>query len=127
MNFNEFGRRRQIDVGDPPLAQRLGLSEVVRERVGGATERELEVAERLERPDHVGPHAELGAQASAVAITAGANAQASTAGGASAGAGDTQKKANYKDGLAIFTAAKGGLMYEASVGGQKFSYKAMTK
>ena len=70
---------------------------------------------------------ELGAQASAVAITAGANAQASTAGGASAGAGDTQKKANYKDGLAIFTAAKGGLMYEASVGGQKFSYKAMTK
>jgi len=46
---------------------------------------------------------ELGAQASAVAITAGASADA-----------------NYNGGVAIFTAAKGGLMYEATVGGQKF-------
>ena len=46
---------------------------------------------------------ELGAQASAVAITAGASADA-----------------NYSSGVAIFTQAKGGLMYEASVGGQKF-------
>jgi len=30
----------------------------------------------------------------------------------------------YKRGVAIVTMAKGGLMYEASVGGQKFSYKA---
>jgi lipid-binding SYLF domain-containing protein len=46
---------------------------------------------------------ELGAQASAVAITAGASADAS-----------------FNGGIAIFTQAKGGLMYEASVGGQKF-------
>jgi lipid-binding SYLF domain-containing protein len=46
---------------------------------------------------------ELGAQASAVAVTAGASADA-----------------NYSGGVAIFTQAKGGLMYEASVGGQKF-------
>jgi lipid-binding SYLF domain-containing protein len=46
---------------------------------------------------------ELGAQASAVAITAGASADA-----------------NFVGGVAIFTQAKGGLMYEASVGGQKF-------
>jgi lipid-binding SYLF domain-containing protein len=46
---------------------------------------------------------ELGAQASAVAVTAGASADAS-----------------YDGGVAIFTQAKGGLMYEASVGGQKF-------
>ena len=46
---------------------------------------------------------ELGAQASAVAVTAGASADA-----------------NFNDGIAIFTQAKGGLMYEASVGGQKF-------
>lgn len=46
---------------------------------------------------------ELGAQASAVAVTAGASADA-----------------NYNDGVAIFTQAKGGLMYEATVGGQKF-------
>ena len=29
--------------------------------------------------------------------------------------------AGYRKGMAIFTIAKGGLMYEASIGGQKFS------
>ena len=28
----------------------------------------------------------------------------------------------YYKGMAVFTVAKGGLMYEASIGGQKFSY-----
>lgn len=68
---------------------------------------------------------EFGAQASAVAITAGAQAAAGTT-GTSAGAGssqhDAQTRANYHKGMAVFTVAKGGLMYEASVGGQKFSY-----
>lgn len=50
---------------------------------------------------------ELGAQVSAVAITAGASA-------------DT----DYNKGVAVFTIAEGGLMYEASVGGQKFKVKA---
>ena len=31
----------------------------------------------------------------------------------------------YHKGMAVFTVAKGGLMYEASVSGQKFSYKAV--
>jgi lipid-binding SYLF domain-containing protein len=70
---------------------------------------------------------ELGAQASAVALTAGANAGASTGGGAAAGAGDAQGKSGYSDGMAIFTKAKGGLMYEASVGGQKFSFRELKK
>lgn len=69
---------------------------------------------------------EFGAQASAVAITAGAQAQAGTA-GTGAGASGTQSHAEtaggYQKGMAIFTVAKGGLMYEASIGGQKFSYK----
>jgi hypothetical protein len=30
----------------------------------------------------------------------------------------------YQDGIAVFTVAKGGLMYEAAVAGQKFSYHA---
>jgi hypothetical protein len=30
--------------------------------------------------------------------------------------------ADYDSGIAVFTMAKGGLMYEASVGGQKFSF-----
>jgi lipid-binding SYLF domain-containing protein len=68
---------------------------------------------------------EFAADASAVAITAGASAQASTT-GASGSASLTKKKADtvgkYYKGMATFTVAKGGLMYEASVGGQKFSY-----
>jgi lipid-binding SYLF domain-containing protein len=70
---------------------------------------------------------ELGAQASAVALTAGANASASTSGGATAGANESQAKSHYSDGMAIFTLAKGGLMYEASVGGQKFNYRPEKK
>jgi lipid-binding SYLF domain-containing protein len=49
---------------------------------------------------------EFGAQASAVAITAGASADAS-----------------YDGGVAVFTHAAGGLMVEGSVGGQKFTYE----
>lgn len=50
---------------------------------------------------------ELNAQVSAVAVTLGASADAS-----------------FEDGMAIFTLAKGGLMYEAAVGGQKFKVEA---
>ncbi len=49
---------------------------------------------------------EFGAQASAVVITAGASA-------------DTA----YDSGVAVFTMANGGLMFEGSIGGQRFSYE----
>ena len=70
---------------------------------------------------------EFGADASAVAITAGVQASAGT-GGASAGASagpatGKQAKASYHKGMAVFVHAKGGLMVEASVGGQKFSFE----
>ena len=71
---------------------------------------------------------EFGAQASAVAITAGASAAATTTGtsaGASGGKHDattTTAGTEFHKGMAVFTVAKGGLMYEASIGGQKFSY-----
>ena len=70
---------------------------------------------------------EFGVQAQAVAITAGASATAGT-GGTSAGASTSSKDAktvggSYTKGMAVFTVAKGGLMYEASIGGQKFSYE----
>mgnify|MGYP000042997344 FL=1 len=51
---------------------------------------------------------EFGAQASAVAITKGASADAS-----------------YDGGVAVFTHAAGGLMLEGSVGGQKFKYESL--
>ena len=47
------------------------------------------------------------AQATAVALKAGASANA-----------------KYSDGVAVFTMDEAGLMYEASVGGQKFHYQA---
>jgi len=67
---------------------------------------------------------EFGADATAVALTYGAAAGASTK-GASASAGDTKAKGSWKRGMAVFTLAKGGLMYEASIGGQKFNYTAI--
>jgi lipid-binding SYLF domain-containing protein len=71
---------------------------------------------------------EFGADAGAVALTAAAGASASTK-GSSAGASGGSKNAEtvaggYYKGMATFTIAKGGLMYEASVSGQKFSYTA---
>lgn len=71
---------------------------------------------------------EFGAQASAVAITAGASASAGTTGGsagASGGRKDATTSGEYHKGMAVFTIAKGGLMYEAAIGGQKFSYKPL--
>jgi len=69
---------------------------------------------------------EFGAQATAVAITAGASVQGGTT-GASANASGTQNHvkqapAKYHNGMAVFTVTKGGLMYEASVGGQHFDF-----
>jgi lipid-binding SYLF domain-containing protein len=72
---------------------------------------------------------EFNAAAEVVAITAGASANVGTTGvhvGASGGRKDaTTMSPGYHKGLAVFTIAKGGLMYEASVGGQKFGYKAV--
>jgi lipid-binding SYLF domain-containing protein len=70
---------------------------------------------------------EFSAGAEAVAITAAASATASTAGssaGASGGKKDATTVGKYNKGMAIFTIAKGGLMFEASLAGQKFSYTA---
>lgn len=50
---------------------------------------------------------EMSAQVSAVAAASGASANA-----------------KYVDGVAVFTRTKGGLMYEASVGGQQFKFRA---
>jgi lipid-binding SYLF domain-containing protein len=71
---------------------------------------------------------ELGAQANAVVITAGASAKATTGGataGASGGRHDAATAGGYYKGMAVFAVAKGGLMVEASVAGQKFSYTAL--
>ena len=75
---------------------------------------------------------EFGAQATAVALTAGAQASTSTGGGGNTSIGTdadsskvnaNEKQYDGRSGMAIFTIAKGGLMYEATLGGQKFKYE----
>ena len=72
---------------------------------------------------------EFDGTAQAVAITAGAQAKAGT-GGVSAGASagpktGAQMNTSYHKGMATFVHAQGGLMYEFSVGGQKFTFKPL--
>lgn len=75
---------------------------------GGQAYREIIFFKNKEAMDRFKENkVELSAQASAVAATAGASADA-----------------DYTDGVLIFTMQKGGLMYEASVGGQKFKFDA---
>lgn len=69
---------------------------------------------------------EFGAEAQAVALTAAAGAAAKTSGSSATASGGKSNAniagAGYNKGMATFTITKGGLMYEASIGGQKFSY-----
>jgi lipid-binding SYLF domain-containing protein len=109
-------------VGDTTMTQvSLGL------QLGGqAYSQILFFEDKRAFDEFTGGNFELGAQATAVAITAAASAAATTAGssaGISGGKRDAETKgAGYNKGLAIFTVAKGGLMYEVSVAGQKFGY-----
>ena len=78
---------------------------------GGQAYREVVFFENKETLDRFKENKfEFSAQVSAVAAKAGASADA-----------------KYTDGILIFTQQKGGLMYEASVGGQKFKYTPFTK
>lgn len=75
---------------------------------GGQAYREVIFFENKAALDRFkGEKFEFAAQVSAVAVTAGASANV-----------------KYKDGVMVFTQEKGGLMYEASIGGQKFDYTA---
>ena len=88
-----------IPVADTKISQvTVGL------QAGGQKYAEViffENAEAYER--FVSDNFEFAAQVSAVALKAGVSADA-----------------EYRDGMLVFTQAIGGLMYEASVGGQKF-------
>ncbi len=72
---------------------------------------------------------EIDAKASAVAITAGVQAEAGTTGitaGASAGPKtQVQGETRYVKGLAVFAHIKSGLMFEAAVAGQKFNFQSL--
>ena len=73
---------------------------------GGQTYREVIFFENEEALDRFKQNNfEFAAQASAVAVNKGASANV-----------------KYRDGVMVFTQEKKGLMYEASIGGQKFDY-----
>ncbi len=69
---------------------------------------------------------EFGATAEVVAITAGASASAKTTGSSATASGGKNNAATasngYHKGMMVFTIAKGGIMYEASISGQKFKF-----
>jgi lipid-binding SYLF domain-containing protein len=70
---------------------------------------------------------EFSAGASATAITASAGASVGTTGTTSNASGTVNNATTaggYVNGMAVFTIAKGGLMYAATLAGQKYSYKA---
>ena len=70
---------------------------------------------------------EFDAGASVIAIKANASASAGTSGAtSSAGSrkGSQTEGSGYYKGMAVFAIAKGGLMYEATLAGQKFKFKA---
>jgi len=75
---------------------------------GGQAYREVIFFENKATLDHFKQNKfEFSAQASAVAATSGASADV-----------------KYREGVMVFTQEKKGLMYEAAIGGQKFSYSA---
>jgi len=78
-------------------------------QLGGQTYREIIFFQTRPDLEHFkAGRFEFDAQASAVAARAGASADA-----------------NYARGVAVFTMTRAGLMYEASIGGQKFTYEPL--
>jgi lipid-binding SYLF domain-containing protein len=76
-------------------------------QLGGQTYREVIFFEDKVALDRFkNGNVEVTAAASAVAVEAGASSTA-----------------NYDDGVAIFTMATGGVMFEATIGGQEFTYE----
>ncbi|PWT70641.1 MAG: hypothetical protein C5B59_19745 [Bacteroidetes bacterium] len=90
----------------------IGMAKVggvtVGAQIGGQAYREVIFFENEEALNRLKANkVEFSGQVSAVAVKSGVS-----------------KNAKYTDGVAVFTQDIGGLMAEASVGGQKFSYKA---
>lgn len=95
---------KDVMVGMAKLSQvSIGL------QAGGQAYREIIFFESKKELDRFkNSQFEFSAQASAVAAKAGASANA-----------------KYTNGVMVFTMQKGGLMYEASIGGQKFKFNKM--
>jgi len=73
---------------------------------------------------------EFGGDVGAVAITAGVSGSVGTTGSTGTVSGGAKNAAtagsSYRKGMAVFTIARGGAMYEAALKGQKFSFKPVS-
>jgi lipid-binding SYLF domain-containing protein len=103
------GKGILFDHHDKPVA-RVNMTQVtVGVQLGGQTYSEVIFFETPKAfSEFRAGHFTLAAQVSAVALAAGA-----------------AKSARYQNGVAIFTATKSGLMFEASVSGQKFTVEPL--
>jgi len=98
------GGKGTVYKGGSPVADLRMTQLTVGLQLGGQKYAEVIFLKNKEAYDRfVGSNYEFAAQVSAVALKSGASADA-----------------EYRDGILVFTMAIGGLMYEASVGGQKF-------
>jgi len=123
-----YGTGRVYAQGKPTGTAKLFKATIGLQWGGQAFSQMIFFEDKRAFEEFTGGNFEFDAGVSAVAITAGAQAKAGTEGataGASAGpATGTQARTSYRKGMAVFVQAKGGLMYEATIGGQKFSYTA---
>jgi hypothetical protein len=98
------GGKGTVYQGGTPVADVRMTQVTVGFALGGQKYAEVIFFEDKEHYDRfTGSKYEFSAQVSAVALSSGASANA-----------------KYRDGVLVFTMAIGGLMYEASIGGQKF-------
>jgi lipid-binding SYLF domain-containing protein len=120
--------RGQVYVG----CQFMGFSRLVEVSIGlqagGQTYRQIVFFQNQAAYENfISGSFEFDASASAVAVTASAQAGAGTQGArASAGAGNPNTAAGggYHNGLEVFTMAEGGLMYQATIAGQRYRFDA---
>lgn len=92
-----------------PVGTAQMVQATVGAQAGGQAYREIIFFENKDAADRFMQNkVEFSGQASAVAVKAGASANA-----------------DYRNGVAVFSQEKGGLMLEASLGGQKFTYKTL--
>jgi lipid-binding SYLF domain-containing protein len=108
-------------IGDTSMTQvSVGL------QAGGEAFRQIIFFENKAALDQfTGGNFQFGADVNAVAIRSGVSGTAGTS-GATATANTAKNAASggkYYKGMAVFTIVKGGAMVQATVGGQKFSYK----
>lgn len=92
-----------------PIGTAQMVQVTVGAQAGGQAYREIIFFENQDELDRFKDNkVEFSEQASAIAVKAGAAANT-----------------NYRNHVAVFSQEKGGLMVEASLGGQKFTYKAL--